>query len=133
MPRHLRAAVARVAAEENDRVVRASAYRRASRGPSGCGVSCGTGEHAVERVVVGRRNRIELVIVAAGAGDGQPHQAAGHDVDAIVVDVERVVEEPAAEREEAHRRRVGGISGLIGGELRDDELVERHVAVEARR
>ena len=54
------------------------------------------GEHAVQRVVVGRGDRIELVIVAAGARDREPHHAAGHDVDAVVDDVVLVVEKPPA-------------------------------------
>ena len=44
-------------------------------------------EDRVERVVVGRWNRIELVIVAARAADGQGHRAAADDVDPIVDDV----------------------------------------------
>ena len=37
----------------------------------------GAGEDAVERVVVVGRDRVELVVVAAGAGDGQAHQCRG--------------------------------------------------------
>ena len=59
-------------------------------------------EDAGQRVVVLGRNRIVLVIVAAGAADGQAEEAARHDVDAIVAlvgagDLDRaVVVEPRA-------------------------------------
>ena len=91
------------------------------------------GEDAVQRVVVGRRDRVELVVVAAGARDGQPHQPARHHVDPVVDDVVRVVEEPPAERQEAHRRQRPAVVARrqqVGGELLDDELVVRHVLVE---
>ena len=45
------------------------------------------GEDAVQRVVVGGRNRIELVIVAARAGDRQPEERLRRDIDPIVDDV----------------------------------------------
>src|SRR5262249_57571871 len=41
-------------------------------------------EYAGERVVVLRGDRVVLVIVAAGAADGQAEEAARDDVDAIV-------------------------------------------------
>ena len=44
----------------------------------------GAGEHAGQGVVVVRRDRVELVVVAAGAGDGQAEQAAADRVDAVV-------------------------------------------------
>src|SRR3712207_7960445 len=42
----------------------------------------------VQRVVVGRGDRVELVVVAAGAGDGQREGGLGQRVDPLV---ERVV------------------------------------------
>ena len=41
-------------------------------------------EDAAERIVIGRRDRIELVIVAAGAGDGQAEERLAEDVDLVV-------------------------------------------------
>ena len=85
--------------------VRAAADRRAAR----TWRSEAAAEDAVERVVVVGRDRVELVVVAAGAGHRQAQQAAGHHVDAVVDDVVGHAEIPAAERQEAHRRlrRVG--------------------------
>ena len=55
------------------------------------------GEDAVERVVVLGGDRVELVVVAAGAGDRQAEQAAADDVDPVVDDVVLVVQEPPAD------------------------------------
>src|SRR6185369_4456444 len=41
-------------------------------------------EDAAQRIIISRRNRIELVIVAAGAGDGQAEECLAEDVDAAV-------------------------------------------------
>ena len=60
-------------------------------------------KHARERVVIGRRDRIELMVVAPRAADGQAEQAATDDVDAVVDDVVLVVQESPAERQEAER------------------------------
>ena len=43
----------------------------------------GAGEYARQRVVIDGRDRIVLVIVAAGAGDGQSEEAAGQRVDPV--------------------------------------------------
>jgi hypothetical protein len=67
-------------------------------------------EHAGQRVVVLRRNRVVLVIVAARAADREAEEAARDDVDAVVPlvgarDLDRaVVVEPRPEAEEAQRR-----------------------------
>ena len=66
------------------------------------------GEDAVERVIVLGRDRVELVVVAAGAGDGQAEQAAGDDVDPVVDDLVLVVEEPPADGQEPQRRQRRG-------------------------
>ena len=66
----------------------------------------GVEEDAGERVVVGLRNGIVLMIVAARAGDGKTEEAAGNYVDAIVAFVGAgyfdgaVVVIPGAEAEE---------------------------------
>ena len=54
------------------------------------------GEHAVQRVVIGGRDGVELVVVATGAGDGQAEEAAADDIDLVVDHVMAVaVEHPA--------------------------------------
>ncbi len=91
------------------------------------------GEDAVKAVVIGGGDGIELVVVAAGAGHRHRLEAAEGHVDAIVDDVGLVVEEAAAEGEEAHRREVARVvpaQRLIGGELGEDELVVGQVVVE---
>ena len=55
------------------------------------------GEDSVERVIVLRRNRIKLVIVTAGASDGQPHRASRHHVDAIIDNVGLIVQKAPAQ------------------------------------
>jgi hypothetical protein len=44
----------------------------------------GAGEDAGQRVVVVGGDRVELVVVAAGAGDRQPQEGAGDGVDALL-------------------------------------------------
>ena len=91
------------------------------------------GEDAVERVIILGRDRVELVVVAAGAGDAQAHQAAGDDVDPVVDDLVLVVEEPAADGQEAERGEgplVVAQGEAVGGDLLDDEAVVRLVLVE---
>ena len=93
----------------------------------------GGGEDAVERVVIARGDRIEFVIVAAGAGDGEAEEAARDDVDAVVDDVVLVAEEAAAEGEKAHGGEGGFVFAereLVGGELFDEKLVEGQIGVE---
>ena len=90
------------------------------------------GEHPVEGVVVVGGDGVVLMVVAAGAGDREPHRGAGHRVDAVVDDVVGDAEEATAEGEEAHRglgsRIVGG--GLVGGQLQDEEAVVGKILVE---
>ena len=50
-------------------------------------------EDRVERVVVAGGEGVELVVMAAGAGHGEPLHATHHHVDAVVDDVVLVVEE----------------------------------------
>ena len=72
----------------------------------------GVQEDAGERVVVGLRNGIVLMIVAARAGDGESEEAAGNHVDAVVTFIGAghfdgaVVVIPGAEAEEAGGRQV---------------------------
>ena len=68
------------------------------------------GEDAVERVIVLGRDRVELVVVATGAGDGQAEQAPPHDVDLVIDDLVTVVQVPASDGQEA-----GGSQGAAIG------------------
>ena len=91
------------------------------------------GEDSVERVVIGRRDGIELVVVAAGALDGEPHEAAGGHVDPVIDDVRLIVEKPATQGQKPHGGqglaiRLGG--HLVSGQLLDNEPVVRQIAVE---
>ena len=90
-------------------------------------------EDAVQGIVVGGGNRVELVVVATGAGDGEAEEALGGGVDAFVDGVVGVLEALAdgdeAERGEA-RVVLGQVRQAVGGELLDDELVVRLVGVE---
>ena len=58
---------------------------------------------AVKRVIVSGRNRVVLVIVAAGARDRQSHQPARHHVDPVVDDVVNVPHEVRTDRQEPQR------------------------------
>ena len=91
------------------------------------------GEETVERVIIGRGDGIELVVVAAGALNGEPHESAGGHVDPVVDDVRLIVEEPATQGQEPHGGQglAIGLSGhLVSGQLLDNEPVVRQVAVE---
>ena len=91
------------------------------------------GENAVEGVIIGGRHRLVFMVVAAGAGDGKPQQAAGHQIDPVVDDVVRVADKRAADREEAECRQIAGRPRRIdpvGCELERDEPVVWHVAVQ---
>ena len=88
-------------------------------------------EDAVERVVVGGWDRVELVVVAAGAGEREAHHASRHRVEPVVDDVVDVVDEAPADGEEAHRREVALFVSKhpIRGELEHEETIVGHVFV----
>ena len=85
-------------------------------------------------IVILLRDRVELVVMAAGAGDGQAEEAAAEGIDAIVVLVEdRPTVVDRAEGEEARRGpriRAGGRLEQVAGDLRHDELVVGHVGIQ---
>ena len=91
------------------------------------------GEDAVEGVVVGGRDRVELMVVATRAGDGQAKEALRRGVDAlidgVVVVLETLADGDEAEGGEA-RVVLGQVGQSVGGELFDDELVVGLVGVE---
>ena len=91
-------------------------------------------EDRVKRVVLRRRQRVELVIVAAGAGHRHALGAAHDDIDAVVDDVRRAVEEASSEGQEAESGEIpvvlGVLGDLVGGDLQAQELVVRQVLVE---
>ena len=91
------------------------------------------GEDAVEGVVIGGRDRVELVVVATGARDGEAEEALRRGVDAlvdgVVVVLEALADGDEAERGEA-RVVLGEVGQSVGRELFDDELVVRLVGVE---
>src|SRR6185436_6170875 len=55
-----------------------------------------TCENTVQRIVIRRRDGIELVVVATGTGNGQAKECLGRGVDAVVDDVVLIVHEPLA-------------------------------------
>ena len=84
------------------------------------------GEDAVQRVVIGRRDGLVLVVVAPRAGYREPHQPAGHEVDTVIDDVVRITEKRPPDGEEAERgqiRRWHRRHHEVGGDLQGDELV----------
>ena len=90
------------------------------------------GEDAVQGVVVLDRDRVELVVVAARAGDGQAEEGLGRRVDALVDGVMDVVEALAdGDEAEGGETRIvrRDVRDAVGGELLDDELVVRLVLV----
>ncbi|MCZ6598125.1 MAG: hypothetical protein O7B99_10835 [Planctomycetota bacterium] len=98
-------------------------------------------EDPVERVVVGRRDRVELVVVAARAGQRGPQDRAAERVDHVADDQVAVLlladAEAPREREEAGGdgplgEALGGLlSGqYVAGDLLAQECVVGHVAVE---
>ena len=98
----------------------------------------GAQEYTSEGVVIGGRNRVELVVVAAGAGDGQAKKAAGHGVDAIVDLVEllgiTVVDRPQHEEPESSQAiDPAGLVEKVAGNLLRDKAVIRHIVVEGSR
>ena len=90
------------------------------------------GEDTVQGVVILDRDRIELVIVAARAGDGQAQEGLGRGVDALIDGVMDVIEalSDGDETEGGETRIVRrDVRNAVGGELLDDELVIRLVFV----
>ena len=91
------------------------------------------GEDAVQRIIVGRGDRVELVVVATRAGDRQAEEGLGRGVDALVDRVVDVVE-ALADGDEAEGREAGvvglDVRELVGGELLDHEAVVGFVGVE---
>ena len=63
-------------------------------------------EDPVQRIVIFRRDGVELVVVAARARHGQREEALRHHINAVVNQVVRVVVQPRAERDEAQRGQV---------------------------
>src|SRR4051812_7079038 len=105
--------ITRSAAQKNHRIVWLGAVDELRRGIFARFFSC-AGEYAIERVIVGRSNRIELVIVTPGARDREAHQSARDDVDAIVDDIVLIIEKPAAECKEASGGCTCFVIDLIG-------------------
>jgi hypothetical protein len=92
-------------------------------------------EDAVERIIIRGGDRVELVIVAPRAREGEVHDPAADGVDAVVDDQLGRLEvtlETAADGEEAQRAQVGfiGRRQAVGGDLFEHETVERTVGVE---
>ena len=90
-------------------------------------------EDRVERVVILGGDGIVLVIVAAGAGDGEAEEAAGDGVDAVVDGFGEGLGEFASEAEEPEGGEVAAVvvvGELVGGQLELDEAVVGHVFVE---
>ena len=76
-------------------------------------------EEARQAVVVGRRDRVELVVVAAGAGDRQAQEAPADRVDLVIDDVGQplrpVDPAPGPDREHGRRHDPVGIHGARRG------------------
>ena len=95
----------------------------------------GAGENARQRVVIGCRDRVVLVVVAAGAGDRKPQEAAGQRVDAVGVLVVflgvAVVDRPTGEKAQGRQaiKTIGPVE-QVAGDLLEDEPVVGHVAVQ---
>ena len=89
-------------------------------------------EHPVERVIILRRDRVVLVIVAAGTGDGEGLKSPEGDIQPVVDDVGLTVEVAPADREETHGRQrpFVGIRQLVGGQLLKNELIVRDIFIE---
>ena len=99
----------------------------------GIGIFFARCENPGERIVILRGDRVELVIVAPRAADGERHRAAQDDIEAVVNDVILVVEKTAAQREEAERGDVPRFSagaGHVAGDLAREELIVRHVLIQ---
>ena len=136
LTRHARPAIPLLATQKNVRIERLVLFRERHRHQRFRFVPlrlAGTAEDAVQRVVIGRRNRVVLVVVTASTADGQGHRPSADDVDAIVDDVVDVVQKPPTKRQESQRRQVRGTFWFrkqIGRELPNQKLVVRHVLVQ---
>src|SRR5579864_8326247 len=67
------------------------------------------GEEAVQGVVVGRRDRVKLVIVAAGTPDAQAHHGLSHVVQNVLdreIELVALRAEPAGDRQISRRDNV---------------------------
>ena len=92
-----------------------------------------TPKDAVQRVIIRRRNRIELVVVAASTRRRHPQQPASDDINPVIQHVMQVVHEPPAERQKSHRRQRSLVVSqiqLIGGKLLDDEPIKRQIGIQ---
>ena len=105
-------------------------------------VHFGAGENACQGVVIGLRNRIELVIVAAGTTDRQSQQGPRDHID-LLVDVVHLKadREPLIDVLHAERKKTGRDPLAVGSvvvrrgqqvarDLFADELGERHIAMD---
>ncbi len=91
------------------------------------------GENTIKRIIVGRGDRVVLVIVAAGAGHRQTQEAAGHGVDPVIDLVVNVAVKHPAEGQKPHGRQPPGLvlwGHDVGGELLVDEPIKRRIIVE---
>ena len=101
-------------------------------------------EDTGERVVIGLGDRIELVVMAAGAAERQPHEGLAGRVDLLVDDVgEEFLLVPLGQDFGPHRQKSGGREQLrpprrghplldeeIAGQMGSEKGVEGFVAVE---
>ena len=92
-----------------------------------------------ELIVFALRERIEFVIVAAAAVEGQPHPDGAGRLDAVlhVIDARLLGDAAAFAIDHVVAMKAGGdelrrrrIRQQVAGELLDRELIERHVLVE---
>ena len=84
-------------------------------------------ENALERVIVGRRNRIEFVVVALRAAGGQTEEHASGGVHTIVLRIWTEAKESQPGREVLVRP---GFAQQIAGKLRFHKSIEGQVPVE---
>ena len=89
-------------------------------------------ENTVQRVIVLGGYRVEFMIVASRASDGEPHQTAEHRVDPILDDVRGNREEATSQGQKPHGRKIGGalVDQLIRGDLQQDKSVIRQILIE---
>ena len=98
------------------------------------------GKIRLQAVIVLLQDRIDFVVVAAGAADGQPEDGGADDVgaldeDFVAADGDVLVAGIAADRAEAVKPRGGCQLGIVrrdfvAGDLLGEKLVERFVAVQ---